>query len=154
MKTIITTKSVNNKSLQKFRISNHLKVMLTLFCLFNLSGFSLNAQVDQSEKVYDKVELHPSFIGGNEKLYDFLMNNIQYQNIATKGIKGIVYVQFIVGSDGAISNPKVIRSSHIALNNEALRVVNLMPHWIPGKQDGETVNSRFTLPIHFKIING
>ena len=83
-----------------------------------------------------------------------MMNNIQYQNIATKGIQGIVYVQFIVGSDGSISNAKVIRSAHGVLNNEALRVVNLMPHWIPGKQDGEFVNSRFTLPIHFKIING
>ena len=100
----------------------------------------------------DKIDYMKIDCEGSE--YDFLMNNIQYQNIATKGIEGIVYVQFVVGSDGAISNPKVIRSSHVALNNEALRVVNTMPDWNPGKQNGKTVNSRFTLPIHFKIVKG
>ena len=62
-----------------------------------------------------------------------------------------MFVQFIVNKDGSISNPEVIKSANSLLDAEALRVVKSMPNWNPGKQRGEPVRVRFTVPVNFKL---
>ncbi len=104
------------------------------------------------EIVFDVVEELPEFLGGVEKLYEYLGNNINYPEQAKDfSIQGKVFVQFVVWKDGTIKDVKVVKGAHKLLNKEALRVITNMPKWKPGKQRGKKVNARFTLPIKFRI---
>ena len=104
------------------------------------------------EEIFDVVEENPEFVGGMAKLYEYLGKNIQYPEIAKEnGIQGKVFVQFVVWKDGTIRNVKVVKGVHKTLDIEALRVIQKMPIWSPGKQRGKNVNARFTLPIKFRI---
>ncbi len=104
------------------------------------------------ETIFDVVEEMPEFIGGIEKLYEYLGNNINYPEQAKDfSIQGKVFVQFVVWKDGTIKDVKVVKGAHKLLDKEALRVINNMPNWKPGKQRGKNVNARFTLPIKFRI---
>ena len=85
------------------------------------------------------------------KLYEFLGKNIQYPEMAKEnGIQGKVFVDFVVMKDGTIRDVKVVKGVDEALDNEAIRIVQMMPKWKPGKQRGKAVNARFTLPIKFR----
>lgn len=103
-------------------------------------------------KVFDIVEQMPQFSGGEEKLNEYLSTHVQYPKEAMeKGIQGRVIVAFVVNRDGSISDPKVARRIDPALDKEALRVINSMPRWTPGKQNGKNVRVNYTLPIYFRL---
>ena len=107
---------------------------------------------EEENKVFDVVEEQPSFPGGQGALMSWLHDNIKYPVVAAEnGIQGKVIVQFIVGKNGSISNVKVLRSVDPSLDKEAVRVVSNMPNWTPGKQNGASVNVRFTLPVTFRL---
>lgn len=104
------------------------------------------------EQIFDVVEENPEFFGGIQKLYEYLGKQLQYPEIARQNmIQGKVFVQFVVWKDGSIRKVKIVKGVHKTLDNEALRVVKSMPKWKPGKQRGKRVNTKFTLPIKFKI---
>ena len=105
-----------------------------------------------TDKVFDVVEEMPRFPGGDEAMMQFIAKNVKYPEEASKkGTEGRVLVQFIVNTDGSVVEPKVVGSAHPELNAEALRVVKLMPKWTPGKQRGQAVRVKFTIPIVFKL---
>lgn len=107
---------------------------------------------EEENKVFDVVEERPSFPGGQGALMAWLNDNIKYPVVAAEnGIQGKVIVQFVVGKNGSISNVKVLRSVDPSLDKEAVRVVSNMPNWTPGKQNGASVNVRFTLPVTFRL---
>jgi TonB family protein len=107
---------------------------------------------DKDDRVWDVVEQMPKFPGGDGALMDFLHKSIKYPAEAEKaGKQGRVVVVFVVGKDGAVNNAKVVRSVDEKLDAEALRVVNAMPKWQPGKQNGQDVNVKFTIPVTFKL---
>ncbi|MBR6190914.1 MAG: energy transducer TonB [Prevotella sp.] len=107
---------------------------------------------EEENKVFDVVEQMPSFPGGQAALMNYLNNNIKYPVIAEEnGIQGRVVVQFVVGKDGHISDVKVAKSVDPSLDKEAVRVVKAMPKWIPGKQNGQAVTVRYTLPVTFRL---
>ncbi len=107
---------------------------------------------EEETKVFDVVEEMPSFPGGQGALMEYLQKNIKYPVVAAEnGIEGRVIVRFVVSKDGSISNVTVVRSVDSALDKEAIRVVESMPKWIPGKQNGASVNVNFTLPVTFKL---
>jgi periplasmic protein TonB len=98
------------------------------------------------------VEQQAEFQDGIQSLYKWLGNNIKYPAICREnGIKGKVVVRFIVEKDGSINQPKVMRSAHPSLDEEALRVIRMMPRWKPGKQQGRAVRSYFALPVKFEL---
>ena len=98
------------------------------------------------------VEDMPSFPGGEEQLFRYLGENIKYPAMAKDaGITGIVFVTFVVKEDGSVSGVKVLRGIGGGCNEEALRVVNGMPRWKPGKHNGRAVPVTFTLPIKFVL---
>ena len=98
------------------------------------------------------VEQVPQFPDGNAAMYKFLASQIKYPSVAREnGIEGTVYVSFVVWLDGSIRNIEIKRGIGGGCNDEALRVVNLMPKWSPGKQNGKAVPVAFTLPIKFKL---
>jgi len=111
-----------------------------------------NSQLPASEKIYDTVDDMPEFPGGQEALLNFLYTNIKYPKVARENdIQGMSVVEFIVEKDGTISNVKIKRSIGSGIDEEALRVVGLMPNWQPGMQDDKTVRVEFILPIRFKL---
>lgn len=103
-------------------------------------------------KIYDVVEEMPQFPGGPSAMFEYLSKSIHYPKEAEeKGILGRVIVTFVVEPDGSISNVKVSKSVDPLLNKEAVRVVESMPHWIPGKQNGNAVRVKYTTPVTFKL---
>jgi protein TonB len=98
------------------------------------------------------VEQQPSFPGGEAELYKYLANNIQYPDVAkNNNITGRVYLTFVVEKDGTIANAKILRDIGGGCGAEALRVVNSMPKWTPGKQRGQAVRVQFNLPVSFDL---
>ncbi len=96
------------------------------------------------------VEDMPVFPGGDVNVW--LNKHVRYPAIAQEnGITGRVFVKFIVNRDGAVSDAEVVRGSDPSLDREALRVINSMPKWIPGKQRGKTVRVIYTIQINFKL---
>ena len=104
---------------------------------------------DTSE-IFDSVEENPEFVGGMEALGKFLQENLKYPEAAQKALQwGTVYTEFTVNHDGTTSNFKVLRSIGFGCDEEAVRVLKLVPKWIPGKHNGKVVSSRFIIPIKF-----
>jgi len=100
----------------------------------------------------DVVEQMPMFPGGQKALMEYLAANVQYpESMGDTCAQGRVVVSFVVERNGSIAEPKVVKSVHPALDEEALRVVNAMPKWIPGSQNGERVRTKYTIPITFRI---
>ena len=82
----------------------------------------------------------------------FIAKNLRYPPSARRmGVDGTVYVSFVVGKDGTINDVKVLRGISADCDKEAVRVVQMMPPWKPGKQNGKAVFVRFNLPIKFKL---
>ena len=102
--------------------------------------------------VYDCVEQMPSFPGGTQKLKEFIEENLRYpKELEESCVQGRVIVRFIVERNGKLSNVKVVKSVYPVLDKEALRIVKLMPRWIPGRQNGITVRVKFYIPIIFRL---
>ena len=102
--------------------------------------------------VYDCVEQMPSFPGGTQKLKEFIEKNLRYpKELEESCVQGRVIVRFIVERNGKLSNVKVVKSVHPVLDKEALRIVKLMPRWIPGRQNGITVRVKCYIPIIFRL---
>lgn len=107
---------------------------------------------EEETKVFDVVEQMPSFPGGNTALMDFLSKNVKYPVVAQEnGVQGRVVVSFVVERDGSITDVKVVRSVDPSLDREAARVVQSMPKWIPGKQNGSTVRVKYNVPVSFRL---
>ena len=98
------------------------------------------------------IEQMPSFPGGEKELFKFINKNLQYP-VSTKEqhIQGKVYCRFIVYANGSISNPEIIRSLEPECDKEAIRVIKLLPKFIPGKLNGKNVRVWFTFPVIFKL---
>ena len=106
----------------------------------------------QTNKVYDKVEVMPEYPGGMEALFEYMKNNVKYPEKAKEQkIEGRVVVGFIVEKDGSISEVHSLKAVHPLLEQEAIRLVNNMPKWIPGKVKGKAVRVSFALPVNFKM---
>lgn len=103
-------------------------------------------------RVYDAVEEMTAFPGGQAAFMNYLSSNMKYpKDCQEAGIQGRVVVQFVIGKDGRIMNARVIKSVHPSLDKEALRVVNSMPRWTPGKQKGKPVSVTYTVPLMFRL---
>lgn len=107
---------------------------------------------EDAAEVFYIVEDMPEFPGGEAALRAFIAQAIKYPVIAQEnGIQGKVYVTFVVGKDGSVSNATIARGVDASLDKEALRVVNTLPKWKPGKQRGKPVNVSYTVPINFVL---
>ena len=102
--------------------------------------------------VYIVVEQMPEFPGGDKGFHQFIADNVKYPTEAKeKGIRGIVYVNFIVEPDGSVSDIRVLRGIGGGCDEEAVRVVESMPKFKPGIQNGEAVRVSYTVPVNFRL---
>ncbi len=106
----------------------------------------------QKEDVFVVVEKMPAYPGGDEARIKFLKENMKYpQEARQKGISGRVFVTFVVEKDGSTTNVKILRGIGGGCDEEAIRVVSLMPAWNPGLEKGKPVRVQFNLPIMFSL---
>lgn len=96
--------------------------------------------------------IQPSFPGGPTGLRSFIANNLKYpERAAIEGIQGKVFIGFVVEKDGSVINTHVVRRVDPYLDEEALRVVNILPRWRPGQKDGENIRFSYFIPINFAL---
>ncbi|MFK8046321.1 MAG: energy transducer TonB [Crocinitomicaceae bacterium] len=104
--------------------------------------------ISKTDTVLDFSDINPEFIGGESAMSDFIRNEFSYPEEAREmGEQGLVFVEFIVQSDGSITDVKTVKSVSKSLDAEAERVIKAMPKWKPGEQDGVPVNVRYTVPF-------
>jgi len=109
-------------------------------------------EIIENNDIYTIVDKMPEYSKGEAGIGEFISHNIRYPREALQeGIEGRILCSFIVATDGSITNIEVVDGLHPALNNEAIRVLGLMPKWIPGENGGEKVNVKCLLPIDFTI---
>ena len=149
--TMSTTSLAN--SLSRIRTFHPLNTIKINLCeeklMFDSYDDSLKVNHDT---IYAIVEVEPSFPGGPAAMSWWLQSHVTYPESAIgKNEQGIVYVRFVVNIDGSISNIQIKKSVSESLDQEAIRVVSIMPKWIPAELQGEFVSTYFTLPIAFRL---
>jgi protein TonB len=117
----------------------------------------LEKQEEEAEiiekEIFTIVEEQPTFPGGDQARVEYFKNTLKYPTYAKElGIMGTVYIGFVVEPDGSISNVKLLRGIGGGCDEEAIRVVEAMPLWNPGKQRNKAVRVQFTLPVRFALI--
>jgi protein TonB len=111
------------------------------------------AEVEDNQ-VYTFVEQNAEFPGGTEAMYKFINKNVKYPAQARRmGTEGKVFVGFVINKDGSIVDVGIVKGISAECDKEAMRVVQMMPPWKAGKQNGKAVRVKFILPINFKLSN-
>ena len=104
------------------------------------------------EVVFTVVEDQPSYPGGEEARIRYLQENLRYPQMAREaGIQGTVFVTFVVERDGSVTDVRILRGIGGGCDEEAVRVVQNMPRWNPGRQRGQPVRVQFNMPIRFVL---
>ncbi|MDR3218933.1 MAG: energy transducer TonB [Dysgonamonadaceae bacterium] len=107
---------------------------------------------DVLKEIYDLVEKMPAFPGGETNLYDFIRKHLVYPEGAIgAGTQGSVVCRFTIVEDGSISDIEILKSLDRYTDEEAVRIIKLMPKWIPGQQSGQAIKVGYILPITFKL---
>ena len=105
-----------------------------------------------TNEIYMVVEDSPQFPGGLQALLDYLHDNIKYpESCRRDSIQGRVIISFVVEKDGSINSAEIVKGVHEQLDAEALRVIDAMPKWKPGKQRGKTVRVKYAIPVNFRL---
>ncbi len=98
-------------------------------------------------------DIQPEFPGGLAAMHKFLAENLKYSDQAKQvGITGTVHVAFVVEKDGRVTNIRILRGIGGGCDEEAVRVIQMMPNWKPGWVKGKLVRTQFTLPIKFELL--
>ena len=102
------------------------------------------------EPIADFVEVSLEYPGGMDSLYAFIYRNLVHpiEDIETQGT---VYVNFVIEKDGSLTQIKVLRGLTYLMDQEAIRIISIMPNWIPGEQAGQVMRVRYTVPIRFAL---
>ncbi len=128
--------------------------ILPLLCFSQTEGKPENNSVPPDSEVFTTVEEMPQFIGGEESLFKFIISHLVYPPAAIENnVEGKIYLKFVVFKDGSVGDVKVISKTRLGFGceEEAIRIVKMMPKWKPGKQNGKPVAVYFVLPFQFKL---
>lgn len=107
---------------------------------------------ESAQQIFTVVEDMPQFPGGDAELTKYLGKSVKYPVIAQEnGIQGRVVCSFVINRDGSVVDAEVVRGVDPSLDKEALRVINAMPKWTPGKQRGKPVRVKYTVPVTFRL---
>ncbi|MFC6996883.1 energy transducer TonB [Rufibacter roseus] len=104
-----------------------------------------------NRQVYTQVDSMPSFPGGLSEMFKFISKNIRYPSNTRGCYEGFVVTSFVVEPDGKLTNAKILKSLFEPANLEVLRVLSLMPLWIPGKCQGKAVPTMYVIPVRFAL---
>jgi periplasmic protein TonB len=115
------------------------------------NSLSINNDDAEADSVYLIPQVSPMFPGGQNAMRSFFAKNIITPESDGKGVKGKVFVRFMVKKNGELTKIYLVKGLTDACNKEAIRVIKKMPSWIPAMQEGEEVSSWHTLPIYFEL---
>ena len=140
---IVVIKDLKEKNIGKETIKGDPDAELTIAPV----GTGVAAVVEEDNTVYNTagIEVKPEYPGGIEKFYSFVQKN--YRMPDESGLKGKVYVTFVVEKDGSLTDIKVLRDIGYGTGKEAIRVLKATPRWSPGEQNGKKVRCTYSLPI-------
>ena len=107
----------------------------------------------EEERIFEVVEENPEFPGGTAALMKYISNNVKYPRISRdNGSQGKAFVRFVVNADGSIQDAEIIKSTgDMYLDEEAVRLIEAMPKWTPGREKGKPVRAKFVLPVNFRL---
>lgn len=126
--------------------------LLFTYVMVNAQSNTGSKEKTSNEKIYDVVEMPPSFPGGQAALLAWIASHVNYPQKAMESrIEGRIIVGFVIECDGSVSQAKIIRSVDPLLDDEAIRVVMGMPKWTPGRQNGKNVRVRYNVPVNFRL---
>jgi protein TonB len=135
------------------------KLLFASFIVATSITFSAFAQdtvknVQSSKPIFTVIDQEPVFPGGDQAFLKYITNNLKYPEIAKLiGLKGKVFVSFVVDHDGTITDVKPIRCLGAGCESEAVRVISMSPKWSPGMSKGKTVRVVYTIPINFYFLD-
>ena len=113
---------------------------------------NIDDEPTDTNEIYMVVEDSPQFPGGLQAFLDYLHDNIKYpESCRRDSIQGRVIISFVVEKDGSINSAEIVKGVHEQLDAEALRVIDAMPKWKPGKQRGKTVRVKYAIPVNFRL---
>lgn len=111
-----------------------------------------DAEEEVADEIFTIVQNKPEFKGGNKEFMRFLQKNIVYPSQARRmGVEGRVFVQFVIGKDGSVSQVEILKGLGAGCDKEAIRVISKSPNWLPGKQRGKPVRVRMVVPLIFSL---
>lgn len=120
--------------------------------IVDFSNMVFEEETRDEGEIFMIVEEMPEFPGGTEALHKYLAQSVRFPVIAQEnGIQGRVYIQFVINQNGEVTNATILRGVDPSLDREALRVVEAMPKWKPGKQRNRPVRVSYTVPINFVL---
>lgn len=136
-------------------------LLMLLLAVFGLSTVSAQKTMvstsrpvvsQKNQKVYDVVDEMPQYPGGMGEFLDYLIQSVRYPEDAEKQkVEGRVIACFVVETDGSISDVTIAKPVFPSLDAEAVRVLQAMPKWTPGKQNGKPVRVKYAVPVTFKL---
>ena len=127
-------------------------MLLMAVCCLMTANAQKTVVSQTNQKVFDTVDQMPEYPGGMQAMIEFLQANMKYpEDAAKQKVEGRVMVQFVVETDGSISDVHVAKQVFPSLDAEAIRVVQAMPKWTPGKEKGNVVRVKYNLPIVFRM---
>lgn len=127
-------------------------LLIPFFALNCSKSSTCEIPVSDSDEIYVVVQEQADFPGGVAALYKWIDSHLQYPTAAKENnIQGKVVLRMVIEKDGSVNQVVVVRQAHELLDNEAVRLLNLMPKWKPATNQGKIVRSFFTLPIEFKL---
>ncbi|MFI0490398.1 energy transducer TonB [Flavobacterium sp.] len=143
---IVVVKDLKDKKIGAETIKGDPDAVLTVEPV----GTGTAAVVEEDNTVYNTagIEVKPDFPGGMDKFYQYVGKN--YRTPEEEGLKGKVYVTFVVEKDGSLTDIKVLRDIGYGTGKEAIRVLKAAPKWNPGEQNGKKVRCTFSLPINIQ----
>jgi TonB family protein len=155
-------KSGFSKTLIPLHLEGELKYYRSADDIYRIETYSNNQMISNKnwlesgeryvDNYYFYVDELPEYPGGEKALRRMIAQNLRFPEVAQlNGIQGRVYITFIVNEEGKVTDTVIARGVHTALDNEALRVVNQMATWKPGKQNGKLVKVCYTIPINFVL---
>lgn len=121
------------------------------FLLHPDEPLTLSLNKKGAERIYSSVNQMPEFRGGMKSFFNYVKQELHPSLLAEEtGVEGTVMIQFVVEKNGSISSPSIVRSLHAQLDTAALNLIQTMPSWIAGKDNGTTVRCKYSVPIVFK----
>lgn len=126
----------------------HFLLILTVL----IATVPVNAQTDSTEVIFANPELPPQFPGGMDSLLTFIELNNSWQ-VGRETITGKVFVEFVIEKDGSVTNIKVVKGLHKSCDEEAIRLISILPKFKPGEQSGIPVRMKMVMPITFDGMN-
>ncbi len=130
------------------------KIFCIAFLIFSFSCFAQDTKGTIKVKKAETDTTKAEFPGGNQAMYNFVQANLTYPDSAIQnGLSGKCYISFVVNEDGKMSDLRVVRGVKDCpiCDQEALRVIRMMPNFMPGTKDGVPVKVTYNIPINFRL---